>query len=112
MNAAWDFSARERDVIAEIPRRLRPLAPRLVILFGSRATGRARPDSDFDLALVMDLPDPAAPRTVEARRRLLGLGVPFDIVVFTPQEWDEAKDHPLALAHRIAREGKVLLGAA
>jgi predicted nucleotidyltransferase len=108
----WDFSAHEPEVLHEIAQRLAPLAPRLVMLFGSRATGVARRDSDYDLLVIMDLPDPVQPRSLPVRRLLRGLGVPFDVLVYTPEEWDAFRAHPLALVHRIAREGKVLLGAA
>jgi predicted nucleotidyltransferase len=99
-------------VLREIALRLAPLRPRVVILFGSRAAGGARPDSDYDLLVVMDVPDPAGPRSVPVRRLLRGLGVPFDVIVYTPEEWAAFRQHPLALAHDIARHGKVLLGAA
>ena len=50
----WDFSSREDEIRSEIPRRLAPLQPRLVMLFGSRATETARLDSDYDLLVVME----------------------------------------------------------
>jgi len=108
----WDFSAHEADVLREVVRRLASLAPRVVMLFGSRAAGEARKDSDFDLLVVMDVGDADRPRSLRVRRLLRGLGVPFDVVVYTPEEWDSFRRHPLALAHRIEREGRVLLGAA
>jgi predicted nucleotidyltransferase len=99
-------------VLEDVPRRLAPLSPRLVVLFGSRATGDASHDSDYDLLVVMHLPEPRAPRSVPVRRPLRGLGVPFDIVVYSPEEWDQFKSRPQSLAYRIAREGRVLHGAA
>jgi len=107
-----DYSSREALVLAEVPRRLAPLRPRRIVLFGSRAEGVARPDSDFDLAVVMDPVDPALPRSAPVRRCLRGLGVPFDVVVFTPAEWAEYRRNPLALAHEIDSKGRVLLDAA
>jgi len=85
--AQWDFSAREGEVLHEIPRRLAALSPRLV---------------------VMDIADRTQSRTAPVRRLLRGLGVPFDILVYTPEEWDSFRQHPQAFAHRIARTGKVL----
>lgn len=110
--ATWNYSALAKRVLDEIPVRLAPLAPKIVMLFGSRARGSERPDSDFDLLVVMDLPDPDAPRTPAVRARLRGLGVPFDVVVYSPDEWESYRRHPLALAHQIEREGKVLYAAA
>jgi hypothetical protein len=108
---ADDYSAREEEVLKEVCRRLAPIGPEVVLLFGSRARGHALPDSDFDLVVVMDLPSPKGPRTPAVRRLLRGLGVPFDIIVFTPSEWHSRKAHPQSLAHAAATTGKVLLGS-
>jgi predicted nucleotidyltransferase len=108
----WDFSSNEDEVLRQVVKRLTPLSPQLVMLFGSRALGRAQKDSDYDLLVIMDLAEPDGPRSVPVRRLLRGLGVPFDIIVYTPEEWESYRRHPLALAHRIEREGRVLLGAA
>jgi len=84
----------------EIQRRLRPLfgrpGLRLVLLFGSRASGRARPSSDVDLG-ILGGGDPAA-LTVEAIR-LLGTDR-VDVV-------DLARASPL-LAMAAARTGRPL----
>jgi predicted nucleotidyltransferase len=108
----WDFSSREAEVLREIPRRLAPLAPRRIVLFGSRAEGTAHKDSDYDLLVVMEVKDPTQPRTAPARRLLRGLGVPLDVIVYTPEEWEEFRRHPQALAHAIDRTGKVLYESA
>jgi predicted nucleotidyltransferase len=107
----WDFSSPEQEVLAEVPRRLAALHPRKIVLFGSRAEGTARKDSDYDLLVVMELDDPAGPRSVPVQRLLQGLPVPFDVIVYTPEEWEAFRTHPLALAHRIAETGRVLYDA-
>src|SRR2546430_2380698 len=84
----WNYSAREAAVLQEIPRRLAPLKPSRIVLFGSRGEGQARPDSDFDLLVVMEVRNRSQPRSMAVRRLLRGLGVPFDIVVYTPEEWE------------------------
>ena len=83
-------------------------APERVVLFGSRARGDHRADSDYDLLVVMDVGDGPEPRTAPVRRLLRGLGVPFDVVVYTPQEWEAYREHPLSFAHQIARASRVL----
>lgn len=103
-----DFSSREAEILREVPRRLAPLAPRLILLFGSRATGPARKDSDYDLLVVMDVLDPSQPRSAPVRRLLRGLGVPFDVVVHTSEEWAAYRTHPQSFAFQIAQSGKVL----
>jgi predicted nucleotidyltransferase len=76
-----------------------------VVLFGSRARGEARPDSDYDVAVFLnDLPDPWA-----ERRRLADLRV--DLLDATGAFVD-AKPYALAawrertpLMHEIRRDG-------
>lgn len=60
----------------------RPVAIRL---FGSRATGTAAPDSDFDLLLVM--PDGSDLSPERAYAPLLGLGVGCDVVPCSASEF-------------------------
>lgn len=104
----WDYSSREAEVLQQIPRCLAPLRPKAIILFGSRAEGTAKKDSDYDLLVVMEVADRSHSRTVPVQRLLMGLGVPFDVIVYTPEEWDSYRRHPLALAHAIEKRGKVL----
>lgn len=58
-----------------------------VVLFGSRARERCRPDSDVDL-LVLVSSLPADPHALRARVRE-GLGHPVDVCWFTPQDLRE-----------------------
>ena len=45
------------ETLAEIVRRIRSVAkPRKIVLFGSRARGEHRPDSDIDLLVIEDSP--------------------------------------------------------
>ena len=64
--------------------------PRRVILFGSQARETAREGSDIDLLIVEDRPmgDQRSRRREIARirRGLPLLGVPIDILLFTPDE--------------------------
>lgn len=71
----------------------RHFAPKHVILFGSRATGRARPDSDVDLILVSPCFE-----DVEFIKRMglfrqkidpLRYGVSVDVLCYTPEEFKE-----------------------
>lgn len=96
-------------MLREIVERLRPLDPRLVLLFGSRATGNGeRPDSDYGLVIVMATQEPPAERVAVVERRFYGLGVPTDVVVYTPEEWDRFRVLPRSLARQAQSEGRVL----
>lgn len=100
----------EIEVLAEAVRRIEQFChPRLVLLFGSRARGDARADSDFDLAVVVDdLPNQR--RLEAALYGVIGdLRAPFDIVAMDWQHWRKWSEVPVAFEHTLAQEGKVLL---
>jgi predicted nucleotidyltransferase len=82
--------------------------PQKIILFGSHARGDARSGSDFDLLIVAPSDEPRWRRTVPVYRLLAGLGIPKDIVWWTPEEiaeWQGVKSH---FINTVLREGKVL----
>jgi predicted nucleotidyltransferase len=85
---------------------LRPLAVRL---FGSRATGSAAPDSDFDLLVVLRDGDDPAPARCYAP--LLGLGVGCDVVPCTSSEFAAESRVPGTICHEAARRGRLLYEA-
>jgi predicted nucleotidyltransferase len=69
--------------------------PRAIYLFGSRAEGRARPDSDFDLVVVFD--DADLDEHVDDAavcQSLLGLGIGVDVIACRASEFaDVLTDH-------------------
>ena len=63
-------------VLNEIVRRLvEAVDPDRIILFGSRARGDARPDSDIDLLIIKDTDQPSYRRAIPAYRALTGMGI-------------------------------------
>lgn len=60
--------------------------PLQVILFGSRARGDARTDSDYDFLVIEDSTLPRYRRAAKYRRALAGLLPSKDILVWTPEE--------------------------
>lgn len=81
----------------------RPLA---LYLFGSRATGTARPDSDFDLLLVVA--DGVAMSPARAYDPVAGLGVGCDIVSCTASDFAEDAVVAGTLCHEAATRGRIL----
>ena len=84
-----DASAVIDGIVAKLRAEYAPLG---IVLFGSRAEGRARPDSDIDLLIIMDLPAPKHPidriREVQLLLRDARNGIPLDVIVSTPQEFE------------------------
>jgi predicted nucleotidyltransferase len=79
----------ESEILRAVVERTRAIWPNVerVLLFGSRARGDARPDSDYDLLIVApDLPTDTA-RTARLRLALRGLGASFDLMALTPAEF-------------------------
>lgn len=97
------------QVLEEMSRRLvAALDPDMVVLFGSRARGDSRADSDVDLLIVRDSSEPKHKRAIAAYRALRGMGVPKDILWVTPGEAEEWRDVANNVVTRGLREGKVL----
>lgn len=86
--------------------------PEQVILFGSRARGDARPDSDVDLVVVEAEPfGPGRDRRAEIvrlMRALGGLGVAKDVLVYSRDEVEYWRDSLNNVLARALREGRVL----
>jgi predicted nucleotidyltransferase len=79
--------------------------PDKIILFGSRARGDNKKDSDYDICVIK--------RDVEHRRKLAqqiyvsfcDIGAPIDVIVQTPDKFDELKDDPYFVYKQIAKDG-------
>jgi uncharacterized protein len=90
------------DVIA------RRFAPERIILFGSRARGDAKTDSDIDLlVLFAEVEDPRA-KAVEMYAATASCRAATDILVSTTGRFERFKDIVNTIYWPAAREGKVL----
>lgn len=85
--------------------------PDKVIFFGSCARGEITEDSDADFLVVMpfDRKDRRMLR-VAVRRALFGFGVPKDVVVLTPEEFEQQQDAVGTVAFEAHHDGKILYG--
>ena len=86
--------------------------PSRIILLGSQARGTAGAESDIDLLIIRGRPAGTGwsrRREIGAiRRGLARVGVPIDILLFTPEEverWKDTTNHVVSIA---LKEGKVL----
>ena len=86
--------------------------PKLVVLFGSQARSAAAHHSDIDLLIVGERPENATwSRRREIgriRRNLPSIGVPVDILFFTPDEVAHWRDTTNHIIHDAFRDGEVL----
>jgi predicted nucleotidyltransferase len=97
------------ELLAEVVRRIRLVgAPRAIVLFGSRARGDARPDSDLDVLIVEESDLPRFKRSGRYRRALRGVFPAKDIVVWTPEEIAEWRAVPNAFITSVLAEGRIL----
>ena len=82
--------------------------PQRVILFGSYAVGRAGPDSDVDLLVVMPVSGSKRQKRLELRMALHDIVASKDIIVVTPDEFDRRKNIVGTIEYPAARDGKVM----
>ena len=96
------------EVLQEIIHRIvQAVAPEKIILFGSAVRGEMGPDSDVDLLVVKSsVHRRATAQMIE--QSLIGVAMPTDIIVATPEDMDLYKD-TIGLIYRPAlKEGKVI----
>ncbi|MCG2689698.1 nucleotidyltransferase domain-containing protein [Candidatus Parcubacteria bacterium] len=103
----------------KVVERLRPYKPEKIILYGSRARGDNREDSDIDLLIVKKTKKQYFDRMGDIQKLLYkkeyfldpnefirGL----DLIVYTPQEIEERKNLGDFFVNRIFKEGKLIYG--
>lgn len=83
----------------------------LCIFFGSRAQGRARPDSDWDFLVVVDRTLPGPERRRITARLLVALalaGIPADIILLSRSQFQRYRENVGHIAYYAVREGYAL----
>lgn len=99
----------DEAILSEIVRRLvEAIDPDKIILFGSRVRGDTHAQSDVDLLIVRPSEEPSHRRVGRAHRALIGIGVPIDILWYTPEEAQERSEAKYHVVSRALREGQHL----
>ena len=91
-----------------IERLVEGYSPDRIILFGSRASGHASPDSDFDLLVVKDTKLHPIDRRCEVEKLLADRSVPLDLLVYTPSEMRMLYASGSPFLEEVLRTGKVV----
>lgn len=90
-----------------VGRIVRVVDPVRIILFGSRARGDQRPDSDYDLLVILDRVDDRRESKIAIRGSFEDLPVPSDILVASLDETEgRVPGRPTGAAYWALREGR------
>lgn len=104
-----DANALDETARAVVNATASAIDPDQIILFGSRARGDARADSDLDLLVIMPEPFDARHRRRDllrrVRRALHGYRIPVDILLYSRDEVDTWSQSPNHAIGRSLREG-------
>ena len=97
-------------VLNEICKRLAAeFNPQKIYLFGSRARGDHKPESDYDLVLVIESSNvDMHARNIKAGEILWGVKAAVDVFVYTRAEFDKMKDQFSSIAELAVFEGQEL----
>ncbi|MEN6443037.1 MAG: nucleotidyltransferase domain-containing protein [Methanoregula sp.] len=82
--------------------------PERIILFGSRAKGTQKKESDYDICVIKTGVKHRRELAMKLYRDLYGVGVPVDVIVETPETFDELRDNPFLIYHDIAQKGRII----
>ena len=98
-------------LVDRIARRItEAIHPDRIILFGSRAQGTARPESDVDLVVVYSGPKPARELRLEIHRLFARPDFSLDLFVMTPEELESQKRIANTLAREVTERGVIYYG--
>ena len=97
-----------QTVIRKLARQIaKQFKPQKIILFGSYARGKPRPESDVDLLVVMDTKLRESQQSLEIRRSL-GVLFGLDLIVRTPRRLTQRLKMGDPFLKDVLKEGKVL----
>jgi predicted nucleotidyltransferase len=99
----------DEDLIQEITKKIvENFHPNRVILFGSRARGDFRPDSDIDICVEMESSETRLQRRLQIARLFSRRWWSMDILAYTPAEMAARRNSLFSIVPEIEREGRIL----
>jgi predicted nucleotidyltransferase len=84
--------------------------PQKIILFGSRAMGTARPDSDLDLVVIYAGEKSKRQVKLDIHRLMEPESLPMDLFVLSPEEMLRQRHVANTLAREVAERGVTVYG--
>ncbi len=84
------------------------LRPEAIFLFGSRAAGTERPDSDFDLLVVLPDEETGPPDYFAAYTPVAGCGLGVDVVPCRTADFEADRHQPGTIAYAADQEGRLM----
>ena len=99
----------EEAVLSFLVGRLRAaLRPEAIFLFGSRASDAGRPDSDFDLLVILPDGQTGPPDYFTAYAPVAGCGIGVDVVPCRVADFEADRHQAGTIAYAADREGRLL----
>jgi len=87
---------------------VREVDPDRIILFGSRARGDNEQQSDFDICVLKTGVSHRRKLAKQLYCLLYDTDLPVDVIVETPQRFDQLKDNRFLIYKEIANHGQVI----
>lgn len=103
----FDYSVVDRIV----DRIVEQFSPMMIVIFGSVARHAAKKGSDVDILMVMDTDGDPLKRGVPIKLCLHDILIDKDIIVVTPEEFEQEKDDEYSFVNEIVRTGYVAYSA-
>jgi predicted nucleotidyltransferase len=99
----------EEKINKYVERIVRRLGPEKIIVFGSCASGDQTVNSDLDLLVITEIPTGETKSSLRTKIRgwLEDRNFPIDLIIHTPEQFQEQKNSPGMIAETASREGKV-----